>query len=90
MAGGADDDFELTIEDVKLGRKLAQIDQFNKKNHNIKEAKLNYYKNMKPHAVNFKTQAMDPNQEIVQKAHERNKEYIESNKYRKLMAPKAR
>lgn len=63
--GGPDDDFELTIEDVKLGRKLAQIDQFNKKNFNIKEAKLDYYKNMKPHKANFKIQVMDPNQEII-------------------------
>ena len=87
---GADDDFELTIEDVKLGRKLAQIDQFNKKNLNPKEAKLDYYKNLKPHAANFKMQLMDPNQEIIQKAHEKNKAYLESNKYRKLIAPKAR
>ena len=82
------EDFELTAEDVRLGKKLAPMDQFGRKNYNVKEAKLEYFKNMKPHSVNFKIQQMDPNQEIVQKAHEKNKEFLESANYRKLLAPK--
>jgi len=66
---------------VKLGRKLALIDDFNKRNYNLKEAKVDYYKHMKPHAGAYKTQAMDPNQLIIQKAHMKNREYMEKNKH---------
>jgi len=43
----------LTVEDVKLGRKLDQINRFEKANYSIKDAKMNYYKNLKPKAGAF-------------------------------------
>lgn len=41
---------------MRLGRKLDRIDQFNRKNINAKEAKVNYYKNLKPFSTKFKIQ----------------------------------
>lgn len=86
--GGIDGGFHLTFDDMRLGRKLDRIDRFNKKNTNMKEAKVNYFKNLKPFTGNFKRQQMDPNQQVIQEAHDRNREYLEANKYRKLMTPK--
>lgn len=57
---------------MRLGRKLDRIDLFNKKNVNVKDAKVNYFKNLKPYSNKFKIQQMDPNQQIIQEAHNRN------------------
>lgn len=39
------------------------------------EAKLNYYKNLKPKTGVFQTAVMDPSQQIIQSAHEKNLQF---------------
>ena len=63
MAGGnqifnAEGEVELTVDDVKMGNKLNLMQKFGtsgSKAEEFMEAKLNYYKNMKPKQGVFKT-----------------------------------
>jgi len=74
----AEGELDLTVEDIKMGKKLEQIEQldFSSRGEEIKEAKLSYYKNMKPKQGVFKISHMDPSQEIIQMAHEKNKKFL--------------
>lgn len=54
-------EINLTVEDIKQGRKLEfmQDMQLTTRGEEIMEAKLNYYKNLKPRTGVFKTAEMD-------------------------------
>ena len=61
-------ELDLTVEDIKQGKKLDTIERLGRttKGEEMIEAKMNYYKNMKPKGFVFKTQEMDPAQQIIQ------------------------
>ena len=42
----------------------------------MQEAKLNYYRNLKPRGGVFKVQEMDPSQQLVQRAHDKEMKHL--------------
>jgi hypothetical protein len=61
----------LTEEDIRMGKKLELIENLNfgTKGEQKIEARMNYYKNLKPRTGVFKTEDMDATEEIAQQAH---------------------
>lgn len=82
----------ITEEDIKMGRKLDFIENmdFTNKADQKLEAKLNYYKNLKPKGGVFKVANMDATEEIQQMAHERNKKFFYEQRRRRLARKKNR
>lgn len=57
----AENDFNLTLNDVKDGTKLELFKKLNEP-RDVRAAKLDYYKKLKPNNGQFKQAPMDPNQ----------------------------
>ena len=58
----AEGDLDLTVDDIKMGKKLDMLMNvdFSSRGEDLKEAKLSYYKNLKPKQGVFKVANMDP------------------------------
>jgi len=50
----------------------------------MQEAKLAYFRNLKPRGGIFKVQEMDPGQEIIQRAHDKTKKHLAKKNQKKL------
>ena len=61
----------LTVEDIKQGKKLSLFKKTNNKRDKIAE-KLSYFRNLKPYNGAFKISPMDPNEQVIQETHNKN------------------
>ena len=80
-------ELNLTVEDIKMGKKLDQLERLKiqTKGEEMQEAKLAYYRNLKPRGGIFKVQEMDPGQEIIQRAHDKTQKHLAKKNQKKLV-----
>lgn len=86
-------EIDLTVDDVKQGRKLDVIMKFfsrNTKKEQILAEKLRYYKNLKPRQGVYQTNEMDVHQRIQQEAFKRNQMFLEEKHLKDKMTDQAR
>lgn len=86
-------EIDLTVDDVKQGRKLDVIMKFfsrNDKKEQFLAEKLRYYKNLKPRQGVFQTNEMDAHQRIQQEAFKQNQKFLEEKQLKEKMTDQAR